>query len=48
MQIRTSLSRRLSQVTAIAELLRPGLALTKASSTSAAVTVANEKEQCDE
>ena len=34
MQIRTSLSRRLSQVTEIAELLRPGLTLMKASSIS--------------
>jgi len=32
MQIRTSLSRVLLQVTAIAEVLRPGLALMKASS----------------
>ena len=34
MQIRTSLSRFRSQVTAIAALLRPGLALMKASSMS--------------
>src|SRR5882672_12830730 len=33
-QTRTSLSRRLSQVTEIAELLKPGLALMKASSRS--------------
>src|SRR6476646_2612986 len=39
MQIRTSPSRVLSQVTAIAELLRPGLALMKASSISAGATV---------
>src|SRR5258708_33045616 len=39
MQIRTSLSRVLSQVTAIAELLKPGLALMKASSISAGGTV---------
>src|ERR1700694_2579400 len=39
MQIRTSLSRVLSQVTAIAELLKPGLALMKASSISAGATV---------
>src|SRR5450755_3369257 len=39
MQIRTSLSRRLSQVTAIAAVLRPGLALMKASSISAGATV---------
>src|SRR5258705_8123156 len=39
MQIRTSLSRVLSQVTAIAALLSPGLALMKASSISAGATV---------
>src|ERR1700676_2564633 len=39
MQIRISLSRVLSQVTAIAELLKPGLALMKASSISAGATV---------
>src|SRR5258706_6541248 len=38
-QIRTSLSRVLSQVTETAELLSPGLALMKASSTSAGATV---------
>jgi hypothetical protein len=39
MQIRTSLSRVLSQVTAIAALLSPGLTLMKASSISAGATV---------
>src|ERR1700737_4554753 len=39
MQIRTSPSRALLQVTAIAELLRPGLTLMKASSISAGATV---------
>ena len=39
MQIRTSPSRDLSQVTAIAELLRPGLTLMKASSMSAGAMV---------
>ena len=39
MQIRTSLSRVWSQVTAIAELLRPGLTLMKASSISAGAMV---------
>jgi hypothetical protein len=39
MQIRTSLSRVRLQVTAIPALLRPGLALTKASSISAGATV---------
>src|SRR5882724_6918886 len=39
MQIRTSLSRVLSQVTAIAEVLKPGLTLMKASSTSAGATI---------
>src|ERR1035437_7547194 len=39
MQIRTSLSRVLLQVTAIAEALKPGLALMKASSISAGATV---------
>src|SRR5438876_1626222 len=39
MQIRTSLSRFLSQVTATAEALKPGLALMKASSISAGATV---------
>src|ERR1700736_926584 len=39
MQIRTSLSRVLLQVTAIAEALKPGLALMKASSISAGAMV---------
>src|SRR5882724_12059764 len=39
MQIRTSLSRVLLQVTEIAALLRPGLTLMKASSISAGATV---------
>src|SRR5665213_3542532 len=39
MHIRTSLSRVRLQVTDIAEVLRPGLALTKASSISAGATV---------
>src|SRR3954447_18487023 len=39
MQIRTSLNRVLSQITDTAELLRPGFALMKASSTSAGATV---------
>ena len=39
MQIRTSLSRLLSQVTEIADALRPGLTLMKASSISAGATV---------
>src|ERR1700680_3170246 len=38
MQIRTSLSRALLQVTAMAEVLRPGLTLMKASSISAGGT----------
>src|SRR3979411_742960 len=39
MQIRTSLNRVLSQITDTAELLRPGLALMKASSISAGAMV---------
>ena len=39
MQMRTSLSRFLSQITAIADALRPGLTLMKASSISAGARV---------
>ena len=39
MQMRTSLSRLRLQVTAMPEVFRPGLALMKASSTSAGATV---------